>query len=795
MNRILTFGLLLLSSFTLRLAAQGTAFNYQGRLNDTGAPANGTYDFCFTIYDAITNGDQIVAPLTNSAVAVSNGLFSVTLDFGPGIFTGNNYWLDIGVRAVGATNFATLSPRQPVLPVPYAVFASGANNLLGTLSVTHVVGLGNAAFANTNTMTVYAAMNATTVPASGITGTLPANTYYADTNALWFANAAGITDQDARNDLIASVNEIKQRNCWSNLVAFGSLSYRFNPSNNIDFLGNARVAVNPVYQHYPNGAEFYGSNYFTQQIPQLTNFTVCFSQQVDLNNLMGLTSKGLAGILGGLNLIELSNTNDGSSVVFEQMGTGYEKIQMSNGTNFDPYYMQGQYRGQFYGSQLSVAGCPQGMSVDKFSYADSQPLTKHFYAISVKGNRVTAYQDGKLCGFQDIIDIYSTNTAGWYYTNNSQLFYGNYTNTGSLYIIYATNPTAVNTLHIGGGDTNWNRLLDTNSVINGPYGWNGYGTNAMGGTVNGYQVYNTFAESDGGNTNIIPASYASLVSLEFGHTLVSIQGSSIVANDGWISTNLFSPLMAATHQDCVIIQEASGGGTGVAAYSDVNYRYNGYLSGVAFSPAAILLAPAGKFTKKVVVTDCYRNSSGNWPVASIIAAENTVYIPYITNGVEVGLIEDHLFPITASWTGLVASLLTNCSSSYSFLIPEWKYVTTEYMNAQGGDVHPFANSSSCAFTVYSGMINEIFNGGWNVQMPASGVSLYPTAGVWSFTNVNPYQITLTIGGTITNLTHGTNTVINIPATGIFTVPVEPFGDYISIGSSNAPICYLDSTPQ
>jgi hypothetical protein len=131
---------LLLISVALHAGAQGTAFNYQGRLNDTGAPANAAYDFQFTVYNAVTNGSPVSASLTNSAVAVSNGLFAVTLDFGPGIFTGNNCWLDIAVRATGATNFTELAPRQPVLPVPYAIFATGASNLLGTLAATQLAG-------------------------------------------------------------------------------------------------------------------------------------------------------------------------------------------------------------------------------------------------------------------------------------------------------------------------------------------------------------------------------------------------------------------------------------------------------------------------------------------------------------------------------------------------------------------------------------------------------------------------------------------------------------------------------
>src|ERR1044071_2933261 len=85
------------------LYAQGTAFTYQGRLNVGGAPANGTYDLVFTIYDLPT-GSGAFANQTNSAVAISNGLFTAMLDFGSSssfIFTGPERWLEIAVRTNG----------------------------------------------------------------------------------------------------------------------------------------------------------------------------------------------------------------------------------------------------------------------------------------------------------------------------------------------------------------------------------------------------------------------------------------------------------------------------------------------------------------------------------------------------------------------------------------------------------------------------------------------------------------------------------------------------------------------
>jgi hypothetical protein len=113
--------------------AQGTAFVYQGQLASGGTAATGVYDFQFQAFNAVTNGSAMSGSITNFSVPVSNGLFTTTLDFGPGVFTGANLWLGIAVRTNGAVPFTPLFPRQPILPVPYAIFATAASNLLGTL--------------------------------------------------------------------------------------------------------------------------------------------------------------------------------------------------------------------------------------------------------------------------------------------------------------------------------------------------------------------------------------------------------------------------------------------------------------------------------------------------------------------------------------------------------------------------------------------------------------------------------------------------------------------------------------
>ena len=104
--------------------AQSTAFTYQGRLDAAGVPAEGRYDLRFVLFDAAGGGSVQGAAVTNLATVVSNGLFLATLDFGANAFTnGAGRWLEIGARTNGGGDFATLSPRQPLTAVPFAVQA------------------------------------------------------------------------------------------------------------------------------------------------------------------------------------------------------------------------------------------------------------------------------------------------------------------------------------------------------------------------------------------------------------------------------------------------------------------------------------------------------------------------------------------------------------------------------------------------------------------------------------------------------------------------------------------------
>lgn len=111
-------------------AAQGTAFNFQGRLNDGTNPANGSYDLQFKLFNAATGGTQIGSTVSRPNTALINGVFSVTLDFGASAFTNpNSIFIEIAVRPNASPNaFTILGPRQQLTVVPFAVRANNATN-------------------------------------------------------------------------------------------------------------------------------------------------------------------------------------------------------------------------------------------------------------------------------------------------------------------------------------------------------------------------------------------------------------------------------------------------------------------------------------------------------------------------------------------------------------------------------------------------------------------------------------------------------------------------------------------
>jgi hypothetical protein len=134
MKRKLLITLVICSVFLLGMQsanAQTTEFTYQGRLNNSGSAANGVYDFEFALFSSPTF-NILLGTVARNGVPVTNGVFSVNLDFGSGPFTAINSdkFLEIRVRPAGGGNYTVLSPRQPILTTPYAIRSQTADNAI-----------------------------------------------------------------------------------------------------------------------------------------------------------------------------------------------------------------------------------------------------------------------------------------------------------------------------------------------------------------------------------------------------------------------------------------------------------------------------------------------------------------------------------------------------------------------------------------------------------------------------------------------------------------------------------------
>ncbi|PYT01972.1 MAG: hypothetical protein DMF63_03820 [Acidobacteria bacterium] len=124
----------------------GQSFTYQGKLTVNGTPTNGPYDFHFRLFDVETGGPQLGSTAALNDVTVTNGIFTVELEFGPGAITPGQKWIEMEVRPGASTGaYNLLNPRQKITPAPYSTladrsmssdFAEAANdsNTVGGLS-------------------------------------------------------------------------------------------------------------------------------------------------------------------------------------------------------------------------------------------------------------------------------------------------------------------------------------------------------------------------------------------------------------------------------------------------------------------------------------------------------------------------------------------------------------------------------------------------------------------------------------------------------------------------------------
>ena len=237
------------------LHAQGTAFTYQGQLQNNGSPANGSYNLAFSLFSTSNAVTTIAGPVTNDAVNVTNGMFTVQIDFGAEVFTGQTTWLQIGVASNGVSAFTTLRPLQELTPVPEAIYANRASNLLGALpsaQLSGTLGLAQLPAAVVTTNDTMVTLNNLTLAG---TLNLPSPEIMSDgdsllsasiTDANFFAGlAAGNPANNTGDDNVAIGNEALYSNTNGNEnTAIGAAALLYNTSGNENTANGVQALFN-----------------------------------------------------------------------------------------------------------------------------------------------------------------------------------------------------------------------------------------------------------------------------------------------------------------------------------------------------------------------------------------------------------------------------------------------------------------------------------------------------------------------------------------------------------------------
>ena len=105
-------------------APLGTAFTHKGECKPCGTILlpGGIFDFQIVLFNVATLGTPIVSPVIYENVPVTQGNFTVEINYGASPFaTATQYWLETRVRLGTSTGVFIPLPRQKLNAVPYAL--------------------------------------------------------------------------------------------------------------------------------------------------------------------------------------------------------------------------------------------------------------------------------------------------------------------------------------------------------------------------------------------------------------------------------------------------------------------------------------------------------------------------------------------------------------------------------------------------------------------------------------------------------------------------------------------------
>ena len=344
--------------FTSSLFAQGTAFTYQGRLTDGTNLANGDYDFRFRLASDPQGNNLVGSAVVITNMPVNNGLFTAVMDFNAGIFGGSDYWLQVEVRSNGVSGYTTLVPLQALTPTPYAIFATTAANLAGTLPAgqlsgsipsTNIAGIysnavifNNAANSFSGDGTGLTALNASnlgsgTVPDTRLSANIPqlnanqtftgGNTFN-DSGNSFTGNGAGLTALNASSLATGTMPDLRLS---SNVAQLGA-NQTFTGANNFNNAGNiftgnglGLTALNASSL----GSGTVPDARLSTNVPQLKSQTNVFNGAVVASDVkLANGAQSAVSALDSIRIVQGIIASNGTNV----NGTGFSAIRTGIGT-------------------------------------------------------------------------------------------------------------------------------------------------------------------------------------------------------------------------------------------------------------------------------------------------------------------------------------------------------------------------------------------------------------------------------------------------------------------------------
>jgi hypothetical protein len=255
--------------------------SYQGRLTDaSGNPLTGSYNLVFQLWNDATAGSQVGSDIVRNGVQVNNGLFTVDLDVPQSAFNGQALWLSIQVGG------QWLTPRQELLPVPYALGLRPGAWINGNTTSAAVVTVTNQALGTA----LYAQGSATGIQSVGMTG-------------VWGQGQVGVAGE--------GLTGVSGSGSWVGVYGESADGYGVRGSTSAPMTATYTAGV---YGQSINGRGVIGESQFDVGV---------YGQSSGLGFGAGVGGSGVTGVFGSGTLVGVSGytTNDSTTGV-RGMATG-----------------------------------------------------------------------------------------------------------------------------------------------------------------------------------------------------------------------------------------------------------------------------------------------------------------------------------------------------------------------------------------------------------------------------------------------------------------------------------------